>query len=194
MSANSVGWGRVEIVDGTARSPELEIELAPTQAGALVPRPARAGETVTMTLGAAELRLMIGRPAADVGPGDVVVPLGRQGDIEVVGHTVACGVGAVALTDQRVIGLVWRSTVDAESLRASLSDEGHGSVLIFTVDRDQLTEAKVKQGFGGNVKAATLSGVCNLDLASIVLLDSSGAFAKPPPDVVPEALRRFVRG
>lgn len=182
---------RLAISGDLTRCPDLEIEVYITPAGAMAARPSRAGEHQHSLIAAASLQFMVGREASDVGRGDVVIPLAPG----IIGQTLAIGMGAVTLTDQRALGLVWTSSVDAQSLSASIDGNRRGSVLVFSVDRPLLTKAKVSKSLMGTERSVRLAGACfvNLD-APFMVLGDSGSYVTAPKGVVAQTLKGFTQG
>ena len=187
----------IELVGGEGQNDKLGVRLEATPAGALVPRSMRPEETEGLTFGAGELEFTVVIRRADARQGDLVKPLGELDGQAVVGQVLALGNGALLLTDQRAIGLVWQSTASAPNLAAKINDDASGSVIVFTVARSLLSRHKLDTGFGGKIKSAGLIG----DSATIhlggplALLDSGGKFyPKPHKHTLREALQRFSEG
>jgi hypothetical protein len=162
----------------------------------MVPRSTRPDEERGLTIGAADLQLLLGRDSTDVEEGDVVVPLGQLNGRTIVGLTVAVGTGEVHLTDERAIGVVWDSTITGGTLpaklQASIDDYATGEVLTFSVDRSAIDDVELKTGFGGAVKEAELSGQAIVRFTPMRVLGGVGRFVKPARGVVASGLRSWV--
>lgn len=189
--ADDILWATLAVSDGEALSDDLDLELWVTDAGALYASPTREGETSEDVIGTGSLMLGIVRPASEVGDGDVVTPLGEQNGVSVVRQTIALGIGAVTLTRDRLLGLVWQSQGEAESLAAAVTEDGNGTVIAFSVDRELLDEVELKKTFG-RLKGASLTGACLLDLEPPLKVLRGHEYVDAEKGEIEELLTRFV--
>lgn len=181
---------KVTLAEGEGSSTTTELSVTVTDAGGLEPISLREGEEVRQTIGAREIALQIAYlpGAGDLKPGDVVVPYGGGGHVL---QTLALGTGAVSITNQRVLGLIWEGLVDVESLSASVDGEnGTGEVAVFAVDNDSFGRAEFKRGFTGGLKYAQLLGDAQLRLeGSFAVLNGQGEYLPAPKNAVETALQ-----
>ncbi|WP_217924914.1 hypothetical protein [Miltoncostaea oceani] len=186
-------YAPLEVSAGEARDEELGLELHVTDAGALHARPLDPGEEIEAVISAGALTLSVLRGIDEVGTGDVVIPIVGDGDNAVVRQTLAHGTGAITLTAERLLGLVWQSTVPARSLHASVDDDGEGRVIAFSVRRDALDDIEVEKNFG-RLRSATLTGAasCAVVLDTPLRILEGEEYVEGPKGVIEQELRAFV--
>lgn len=203
MTELGISLETVEVVDGSGSCPQLELKLTETAGGQLVVRPDTRQEAVLLTIETVHLQLQLGRPAADVPRGALIMPYGTIEGERFVLQTVALGHGLLVLTETRAIGLVSETSHAVTSLgepirfvevpSAAIDDEGNGKVCVFTVERRGLNDLELrKKALGGGLKAATLSGVCVITVEPTRVLGRHGAFRVPERKEMEKALREFV--
>lgn len=181
---------RLVLLDGVAVWDALELELRPGEDGHVAARSLRPSEVERAVIAASSVQLLVGPQVSDVSKGDIVIPVAPGA----VGQTVALGTGALTLTEERVLGIVWESTVDAPYLASAINPDGTGEVIAFSVDRQYLNEVSFEKRRDDQVAFAELSGACFLNIEPQRLLNASGAFVDPPRGAIASVLRAFVSG
>ncbi len=121
---------------------------------------------------------------------------GRAGrhKLPAMGLVLVEGVGGLALTDRRALGIVWSHDSSAEQLHAGIeADTGNGTLTAFSVERQQLNAVDLtNMWFGGGVKRAILSGSCFLTMRTDRSVNRRGEYAPPELKAIGQGLRWFV--
>lgn len=188
-----VGFGRIALHRCEGRSQALELRVETTEAGALKALSTRSDEPARHTIGSSELQLRVARPSSAVKQGDVILRRSKHNGEPVVIQNAAMGAGSITLTDQRLLGLVFATNVDAPSLRVTINeDDGSGQIVVFTIDRALFTRLDMKKSFTGQLRSVTLSGMCELEFDAWKLMDPHGEFTKPARGELAGILEGFV--
>lgn len=172
---------RIDLASGVGTCEALDLEVVRSTAGTPIVRSTRDGEQLLMTLNVSRVQLTgVEFPTAS-GEG-------------VRRRCVADGAGAVAVTDQRLIGVITASRV--HGMAVSLDTESSGTALVFAVSRNDLADVDVTHtALGKRLRMAALYGLVTVRITpSHVLERGTTRWRFPETGEIESSLTEFVAG